>query len=532
MIPSPAATETASHPARFPAWQLGLIALGTVLFAVIVGATTIPLGVPGEWVWPRLPWSVDWWLGALSLAFWSGVWGLCVRYGGQRVERCGRLEFAVWITLLAGCVGEIHWALQGLAAPEAGPGRVAWVLYYPGSSGYFTQAISDPRPLLDFLRDHESLVAQGDVLHQGTHPPGLIVGYRLLMQLVDHVPGLLQVAQWSQPDAVRDAFDVLAQTTAATAHPLGQRDRAVLWLAGWCMWFCGAATVGPLYALLRMRVSPHESWYWVSLWAWVPAVAMFWPKSDISFAFWGSLLLDLWLGGLRQNSLLRCFLAGLIGWLGLFQSLALLPVGFLAVLLTVVEWRSPTGLFREMSATQLLKAALAGGAGLLLPIVLLWLIADCNLLAIWSHNYRNHAAFYAQYPRSYIPWLLVNPLELVGAAGPALVLAVMLSNSESSLIRHRQPAAESGPHSGPYAIRLSLCCLLTWGLLWVTGKNMGEAARLWVFLLPWLLWMLGTLRATATNTSQTGPSPDWFVIALCQAAYTIVVCSRVGGFLN
>ena len=33
----------------------------------------------------------------------------------------------------------------------------------------------------------------------------------------------------------------------------------------------------------------------------------------------------------------------------------------------------------------------------------------------------------------------------------------------------------------------------TWGLLWLTGKNRGEAARLWLFLVPLLCWITAHL---------------------------------------
>ena len=33
------------------------------------------------------------------------------------------------------------------------------------------------------------------------------------------------------------------------------------------------------------------------------------------------------------------------------------------------------------------------------------------------------------------------------------------------------------------------CLTAVWVLLWLSGKNMGEAARLWLILMPWPVWL-------------------------------------------
>src|SRR4029079_13506910 len=81
--------------------------------------------------------------------------------------------------------------------------------------------------------------------------------------------------------------------------------------------------------------------------------------------------------------------------------------------------------------------------------------------------------------RTYWKWLLINPLEFAIAAGlPLAVLAAW------SLIRtaRRTPVSPCG-QVGAW--------LITIALLWISGKNMGEAARLWIILMPFLVWILG-----------------------------------------
>ena len=54
--------------------------------------------------------------------------------------------------------------------------------------------------------------------------------------------------------------------------------------------------------------------------------------------------------------------------------------------------------------------------------MVLWLFHNVNLLNVWAWNYRNHAGFYGQFPRTYWRWLLVNPLELALALGVPIVV--------------------------------------------------------------------------------------------------------------
>jgi len=70
-----------------------------------------------------------------------------------------------------------------------------------------------------------------------------------------------------------------------------------------------------------------------ALWPLVPSLAVFLPKSDAIFPCLGTAFLALWLYGRDRRSPLMCIAAGLVMWLGMFLSLALLPVALLAALL-------------------------------------------------------------------------------------------------------------------------------------------------------------------------------------------------------
>jgi uncharacterized membrane protein YoaK (UPF0700 family) len=64
-------------------------------------------------------------------------------------------------------------------------------------------------------------------------------------------------------------------------------------------------------------------------------------------------------------------------------------------------------------------------------------------------------------------------------------------------------------------------------VLWLTGKNRGEAARLWLFLIPLLCWITAHLleRLPAEQRLRTGVA----LLAL-QMIIAAGIVLRVGGF--
>lgn len=492
----------------------------TVCF-LLVWCTSIPLGVPGEWTWTRSRIADDFAFSLIPAFGWAIVFCSVVWIGSGRIERSSRWQITAWLAGLFVTSFGLLSALQEAAPPEFRGAKVAWVLYYPGSSGYFTEA-RKVQNTAEFLAHYEQELQKGDVLHQGTHPPGLVVGYRGLMWICGHSAALRQFLLWTQPEDLKEAFRVIAATSARTPTPLTELDRCVIWLAALLMQACAAATVIPLLSLLRLFVSRTASWQLTSFWPIVPAVAIFLPKSDTCFPFIGCVVLALWLHGLKKGSLVLCIAAGCIFWLGMVLSLALLPVGFLAAVLTAwLTWGCVPEVGPPNATRRVISGLVAGGSAFVILTTATWLLASCNLANVWVWNYRNHAGFYAQFPRTYWKWLLVNPLELAVATGlPLIILALC-----SLRIHWKQPRTAAG---GPFWMSL-----LAWCLLWLTGKNMGEAARLWIFLMPWIIWSAGTgWQALITSDEQAhrDTRQTWLLCWICQFLTALIIITRVAGF--
>ena len=83
----------------------------------------------------------------------------------------------------------------------------------------------------------------------------------------------------------------------------------------------------------------------------------------------------------------------------------------------------------------------------------------------------------------------------------------------------------------PGKLPTALACGLTWAILWISGKNSGEAARLWIFLIPWGIWLgaVGLPQPTAVPPTGKISSELWGLWGL-QLLGCVLVVTRVVGF--
>ncbi len=255
--------------------------------------------------------------------------------GERRLERCRATEMSAWMFGLIVCGFTWLWIVQESAPESYQLSKAAWVLYFRGSSGYFAEAREGAKDLPAYLAGYEARMAEGDVLHIGTHPPGLVIVFRALLAACSSYPSLTNLVLATEPDSVREAFDELRRTAPATRKPRCREHEAVLWLATLLLQAGVALTVIPLFGLLRRTLSRRASWLGVSFWSAIPALAVFIPKSDCLYPLVATGFLWLWLTGLDRRSLVLAGLAGFVFWLGIVLSLAFVPVALVALLVTI-----------------------------------------------------------------------------------------------------------------------------------------------------------------------------------------------------
>jgi hypothetical protein len=333
-------------------------------------------------------------------------------------------------------------------------------------------------------------------------------------------------------------------------------ERRVLWLATILVMFSASLTIIPLYGLLIRGNSISTAWVCSALWPAMPAVAVFVPKSDALFPLIGVMVLWFWLTAWDRRSLTLALFTGVVSWCGLMCSLAFLPVLLAAAILTIGSscfnaivsrfgegshlcgvgrpaHNMPVASERGISPRDFIElrrwlCIAVAALGFALPTFVLWRVAHVNMLNVWWRNYQNHAGFYQQYPRTYWKWLLVNPLELSFAAGwPIALLALVACWSTVRQIR-----GDGESRSRP-DVRLIVVSIVTvWGLLWLTGKNSGEAARLWILFLPWLVWLASIRFESMMGESAGFTNRQRQVLALLvvQFAVCLLTVARVSGF--
>lgn len=469
-----------------------LILLTTVcLTGVVLWTDVLPLGVPGEWTWARVAIGPEAAAGVLLASLAGLVYIGFVVLGARRINRAVPVERAAW--LAAAVLLAFAWLLCVLdsAPPPRGYDRVPLVLYYPRSSGYFWQARYDVDDTAAFLAGYEELLAERDFLHIGTHPPGLTLGYLGLWHLCAALPSVRDILLTTRPVTVQEASDIIRSQPVLAAEPFGPTDAACLWLAALLTQAAAVLTLLAVYKLVRRHEDCRTAWLTACLWPLIPAVTVFFPKSDVLYALPATTAAWLWLSACDRQSLPRALAAGVVLWVGMLLSLAFVTVMALLGVMTI--WETWTRrLAAESRAFLTRRLVVVGALGFGLPAVLFSVLLDINLLNVWSWNLANHALFYDHNPRTWWLWLLANPLELSLAVGLPVSCAALIS-----LARLTQSAGWRTPRASAAA-----AFLCVWGLLWLSGKNMGEAARLWILLMPWLLLMVAEILRPAAETDR------------------------------
>ncbi|WP_237225823.1 hypothetical protein [Rubinisphaera sp. JC750] len=508
---------------------LWLLPAAAILQIGVLAAGSIPLGVPGEWTWLRVPadslGDLAWFPLVLTTLFYAGwLW-----LGEERVADAPRRVFCFWLLLLT-LLGAVQlWTIRGLTPDIFGHSGQTWVTYYPRMSGYFTQVATTNESLSEFLDGYEEEVRQGDYLHQGTHPPGLPVGFLLGRQFLTANPQIAKSLDSFVPADVDLGISTLGELAAMKGGRVSPTERTLLWAHLLFTYLLAAATLLPLAALARaLSLDRQTSWWIAGLWCVCPALTVFIPKSDVLFPFLSTSILAAYAWGCRVDGkawqIALGLLAGSLFWLGMFCSLAFLALLPLLVLWSILHAWQTTAEEQLPLHERLRRAAprlpwLTAGISLLAVVGwtgLCWGLYDLNLPAVWAINFSKHAEFYDHNARTYGLWLPANLIELAFSLGlPTFLLIVV---------------GVIGLGRKPFTNRsqvLLLSVIITWGLLWVSGKNMGEAARLWLFLYPLMLPLAGT----PFNGQPVGQARSiWLALLISQTVLAGAAAVLIDGF--
>ena len=522
-----------------------LTVIATVLLLLV---SNVPLGVPDEWVWRRqqLPENL---IEALDRLAIPGIAGAILvafaNFVDRRIERSSKLVIVIFVAILV--VGAFSWlnAVRQSAATPHRELRPLWVLYDRFASGYFFEAAYHTSSAKELLSGYEKRMAKGDVLHEGTHPPGLFLLNFWAIKATEHSDTLTSLAEWTVgAESVR--LFRLMEADVQTARPLTRSEFSALCLVSFLSTLLHAMTVIPVYTLVSRLLNRRAGWRAACVMLTVPSLAVFAPRSDIVYAFSATMILCLLVQSVVAESKFArsvcAVLAGMVVFVSLTVSLAHIPVLVACGLFYLLICIGPQTLRVPWQ-----HVVFSGGVALSVfaLAVTMWSYAtDCNLVRVWNWNLSNHAGFYKQSSRTWWKWFLVNPVELSFSIGLPLTF-VFLESITRIIIRFkadRMAKSETAVcRQTTVMIRLVLSLFATWAALWLSGKNMGEAARLWCFLTPW--FVIGAAMCLAPDFSVQRNEQNhlhrnpgtiyhsfWLILLIAQMIVCTVTVGGVSGY--
>lgn len=450
----------ASVTIRFSAatWIAFIWALGWLL----VLGLRVPLGVPGEWTWDYRgdarfdPFGI-----LLTILALMGLCALAGREGKHPVKR----RHFLWGALLLLTVFRTTVAL--LLPMEWRPVPIFWALVIasPIATSFYDEARNlQQQGLRTYLRYyHEQLPAKP--FHAATHPPGLPMLFALWRQIGLH-PVLQRLVPIGQEEllVMRRIYQrIFPPLKSDTLYPTDADLKAAWWVAVFCL------ACGILAALLW-------AWYWVretgrvapvALVATTPATLWWQPTTDsIHFLVIMLVFVSAWQWERHRSwgwAFLTGTMAGVALWLAFKNAV---PLACISLWLLWAHWKGESRIpFLQGLTVVLLTLA---------PYLLAWLLAGFQPLETLMVAREAHHVQAGAHARSYLPWLLVNLADWamgLGGAWLGLTLVALVHWWREG----RFPS-------------LTIATLVVLLGLNFSGLVRGEAARLWLPLIPLFVW--------------------------------------------
>ncbi len=442
-----------------PLFLIGIIVSLVLLVAVALDVPSIWRGPTwGNWRWTFQPKPISS-LGvtAIPCAFFLIV--ILAVSGGEWAKRRPKLAArALLLTAILFGFG-FHW---GLTKP-VGKGSVAASLVQRTADSSFTSYYSVAR--MDWAESPRGLYANYNnwsrgtdlyrYLHAVTHPPGAVLFYALTMDLCEMLPPLT--------DALAGAASRAGISESEFQPHLSRSELAAALLAPILLMLLNLLACWPIARLAQiLGHDPVSSARIAAIWPLIPGSAVTTSQLDSALALPIAGLAALLMVALdprhhRTTGIFAAVLAGVIA--GVATNLTYGAIAFFAIAVIVAFMSSHNSNDSPLAIRRLGIAAAIAALSFLAPFIL----SPANPLAIFRTALSNHHLITAD--RSYLTWLLFNPLDFILLCGvPLIVMFITSSQSE-----------------------FSRGVLLGLGLLTLSGSVRGEVGRIWVPLMPLIL---------------------------------------------
>jgi len=431
-----------------------ILSAGSVLYVL----SGLPLGIPSEWAWRRFPNpSVS-----SELNFPIAPMLLILALAGlARPEELKGAALALLLAALAVLSLSMHLAMSYLSPAGLDDSLPAVII--PRANAYFQRArkIGD---LGDYLARYEDEQRRPGVQVQlSTHPPGTVLFFYGWIRLCSTGP-VKALVDGTVKRLTHSGAEFGTRELDIFERDLAPAEKSGAWGAALALKGLAALAVLPLFLAAR-RLGGQRLAFWASLFYILsPGLYLFSPLMDQFFP----LLAAMALWGASTEKPWGAAVAGLALFVGLLFSLVFLVVGGLMGLYWLLSLQA-RGLTRRLVPLGLTAIGVIALATLFVEV------AGVDILGIWKLCYQKNGEFNAATGRSYLGWLILNPLDYLLAAGPvgAVLLAISLVT-----------VAARGRGGSPRTAALVLSLTITLLALDLTGVNRGEVARLWLPFVP------------------------------------------------
>jgi hypothetical protein len=427
-------TQPAFPPGRFSLFHLEaalVLGIGAV-FVVGVFLQRTPLNGSLKltgWEWP---WRND--IELLRVVVFLLAPFSMIHYALRKSEKEPDSRLSICLGILA--LGNFLLQVMGILTDPRGWGLIQQIVLSPNSTSYFTDA-SHIHGLAAWLRnfDHATLG-----FHSSTHPPGPILFYYLFFASFGSPKGAL----------------------------LGGCAVGLMASLGVCVMYVFAG----LWTENRHTRIVASAFY-----ALLPSLTVFFPEMDQIYPILSMLLILFWCRSLdsRHSPAREAAFAGLILSATILFAYNLLTVGvFLCCYSLYGAWRQgwSKSSWVQLARSSGIVAGVCAGA-----YTLLWLTTGYNPIASFLNALSNQAVYDATFARSNALFSLFDPYDFFLGAGMLalpLVLFQLIRILKDFDLRQNEVA-------------LSLIGLASIATVDLTGVLRGEAARVWMFLMPLLV---------------------------------------------
>jgi hypothetical protein len=411
---------------------------------------------------------------------------------------CGKARQRAGVVLLLAVVASFLMSVGVRSSSTMGFTTLLMTIIHEGSNSYYVAALHAPDPLAlahNYPREMPHLP-----LHATTQSPGAMLLHAGLHHVFVHSPAAMAFAEallWLHPchrpgEVAQGIFMLLGLR-------LQPEDVSAALLIALLFPFVMALGVLPLYGLARRLAGARVGLVLVGLYVVTPSFTWYASCVDQVYIFVALLVAWLCLVGVRERKAALLVIAGAITGLTVFLNLGfMLMAGIGTAFVFMLSWH-----------TDRVKAAV-GNTLLFAVCVFLALAAVCfafsvNLPAVMAVSAGLRGELYHRLGRSYLTWLVLNPIEFslgMGFSATALVLA--------GLALWRRLTTPAGSLLAAAVLALVGLALL--------GQVRAETSRMLMFVMPLLL----ASSAPVLRRLRLHHLAPALVLIVAQAVYTVV----------